>query len=409
MLVRVGAPVAALLMTAGLAACGSSKDDGGSTSANAPIRVALIPPSSGALEVFGADGVKAWRYAAAEVNAKGGVDGHRVEIVVKESDGTPAGTLRAARAAVTSDSTHFISGIITSAENAALAPALTSLNAIVVNGMSKDDSLTGKTCSANAFRTTVSTGMDVRAIAKTLAHLPAKTWAIQATDYLNGHTAANVFAAAAKQAGKQVVLTQFAPLNTNDYGSYITKIRSSGADGIFAQEQGADGVAFIDQGSQFKLFGGKTVVGFNMIAEPQFKALGDKIVGFYNNLTYSPEVSNPANDAFVKGWTAKFGKAPYYIDGDTYLTAQFLFAAVRKARSVDPQKVRAVMDDLELPDSIVGDVSMRPQDHQLQRETYVGQIVKKPGGVAGLGWKIAERVPASQTSPAADPACKIAN
>jgi branched-chain amino acid transport system substrate-binding protein len=410
MVVR-GKLFAALVTVAAMGAvtgCGSDDNgsSGGSKSSASkdPLRVVLIPPSSGALAVFGQDAVDAWKFAADEVNANGGVDGHKVVLSTVETDGTAAGTLRAARKAATQDKVNYISGVVTSVENAALAPQLTSMNAIVINGMSKDDSLTGKLCSPNAFRTAVSIGMDGAAIASTLDKLPAQKWAIQATDYLNGHTAAELFAAAAKKAGKQVVLTQFAPLNTTEFGSYITKLKGSGADGLFAQEQGSDGVAFINQGTQFKLFDQfKAIVGSNMVSEPLFKALGDKVVGFYNNLTYTPNIDNAANTKFVAAWKAKNGENPYYIHGDNYLTAQFLFEAVKKAKSVDPAKVKAAMDNLSM-DSIVGPIRMRPEDHQLLRETYLGQIVKTSGG---LGWKVVAAVPPDQTTPNPNSDCKL--
>ena len=119
--------------------------------------------------------MNAWELAADEVNAKGGVDGHPVKIVTLESDGSPAGTLRAARKAVTQDGAKYLSGIVTSGENAALAPQLAALGAVNIVSMSKDDSLTGSACSPNLFRTTISSGMDVTATATVLGDLPAKS------------------------------------------------------------------------------------------------------------------------------------------------------------------------------------------------------------------------------------------
>ena len=247
----------------------------------------MIPPSSGALAVFGADAVKAWEFAAAEVNAKGGVDGHKVELIKSSTDAQPANTVRAARKAVTQDGAKFIGAVMTSPEHGALQQQLAGMNALSINSLGKDDALTGEGCSPNAFRAVQSTSMDINAITATLNELPAKTWAIQAVDYATGHTSAENFKKAAEAAGKKVVLEQYAPLNTTEFGSYITKLKSSGADGLFAVEYGADGVAFVNQGAQFKLFDQfDTVLGFNMVSEPLFETLGDKVVGFYNNLGY---------------------------------------------------------------------------------------------------------------------------
>lgn len=100
-------PIAALALatSVALSACGSS---GGSSTATessgggaSPIRIALIPPSTGALAQYGTDEVKGWQLAVDEVNAAGGVDGHRVELIKKTTDGKSGTTLQAAREAVT--------------------------------------------------------------------------------------------------------------------------------------------------------------------------------------------------------------------------------------------------------------------------------------------------------------------
>ena len=404
---KVFAALSALLLMGGAAACGS--DDGGDTgSGNSsqankdPLKVALIPPGSGALATFGADAVKAWEFAAEEANAKGGVNGHKVEIIKSSTDAQPANTVRAARKAVTQDGAQYIGAVMTSPEHGALQQQLAGMNALSINALGKDDALTGEGCSPNAFRAVQSTSMDINAITASLKELPAETWAIQAVDFSTGHTSAKNFKKAAEAAGKKVVLEQYAPLNTTEFGSYITKLKSSGADGLFAVEYGADGVAFVNQGAQFKLFDQfDTVLGFNMVSEPLFETLGDKVVGFYNNLGYDRAADTPMNKAFVDAWTAKEGSAPYYVEADNYLGAQMLFEAVKKADSVDPAKVKAAMNGLSF-DSIAGQVTMG-KDHQLLRPSYVGQIVKDGDA---LGWKVVAEADGSKTRPTPDPACK---
>jgi ABC-type branched-subunit amino acid transport system substrate-binding protein len=415
---KVSAALIALLVSGGLAACGSSDNSssdassGGSSTTSAaksdgtPLKIGLIPPTSGALAVFGADEVKGWQVAVDQANAQGGVDGHKVELVKSSSDGQPATTIRAARKLATAQGAKYIGGIMTSPEQAALSKQLVALGALNFNSTGKDDGLIGADCSPNAFRSVTGSAMDVNAIAASLEKLPAQTWAIQAVDYSTGHSAAAAFTAAAKKAGKTVVLTQYAPLNTSDFGSYISKLKSAKADGLFAVEYGADGVAFVNQGAQFKLFDQyKTVLGFNMVSEPLFKTLGKKITGFYNNVGYDVDADNPFNQAFVADYKKANGVDPYYVPADTYMAAQILFAAVKKAGSVDPDKVKAAMAGLSLPDLSGQNVTVGP-DGQAMRPSYVGQVVAKAGGPGGLGFKIVTTTPASVTHPSVDPACK---
>jgi len=219
--------------------------------------------------------------------------------------------------------------------------------------------------------------MDINALASSIGELEGDKWAIQAVDYATGHSAAKKFEEAAMAAGKKVVLTQFAPLNTTDFGSYITKIKDSGADAVFAVEFGADGVAFVKQATQFGLPDElATVLGFNMVSEPLFPVLGDGVVGFYNNVGYDPAADNELNKEFVEAYTAEYGTAPYYVPADNYLAAQTLFAGIEAADSADPADVAEALADLTF-DSITGEVTMRAGDHQLLRPSYLGEVAGK--------------------------------
>lgn len=397
----------ALATVLALTACGAESTGGGvaggSDDGDAPIKIALIPPTSGALARFGADAVKAWKLAAKVANEDGGIDGRKVEIVEKGTDADPATTLRVAKEVTTQDGATFIGAIMTSPENAALGAQLSGLGALNFNSLGKDDALVGEQCVPNGFNIVQRNSMDVNALASTLADLPGDKWAIQAVDYATGHGAAEKFKAAAAAAGKDVVLEQFAPLNTTDFGSYITKIKDSDADAVFAVEYGADGVAFVKQAEQFNLSKElKAVLGFNMVSEPLFETLGPSIAGYYNNVGYDVDADNALNKEFVEAYTAEYGSAPYYVSADNYLAAETLFAGIEKAGSVDPDDVAAALDDITF-DSIVGEVTMRGADHQLLRDSYLGQVVDE----GGLKFKIIASASADETTPEPNSDCEL--
>jgi branched-chain amino acid transport system substrate-binding protein len=403
---RVAATAVALALGTTLAACGSasSNEDSGSGSDDAPIKVALIPPTSGALAQFGTDAANAWKLAAKMVNADGGVDGHQVEIIEKGTDADPATTIRVAKEAASQDGATFFGAIMTSPEHAALNAQLAGMGALDFNGLGKDDALIGEQCVPNAFHVVQSTGMDINALADSISEMEGEKWAVMAVDYATGHTAADKFTAAAEEAGKEVVSTQFAPLNTTDFGSYITKIKDSGADAVFAVEYGADGVAFVKQATQFNLPAQvKTVLGFNMVSEPLFPVLGEGIVGFYNNVGYDPDNGSELNEEFKKAWTDEYGTTPYYVAADNFLAAETLFAGIKEAGSIEPDKVAEALNDLTF-DSIEGEVTLRGADHQLLRKSYLGQV---EGSGTDLAFNIITGADPDVTTPEPSADCKM--
>lgn len=400
---KVLSALSALVIGGMIAACGTPGSAG--SDSNEAVKVAIIPPSSGALAEFGSDAADAWQFAVDEVNATGGVAGRQVELVRSDTDATAATTLRAAREAVTQQGAQFIGAVMTSTEHGALNAQLEGLGALSFNGLGKDNALTGKDCNANAFRAVQSNAMDMNAVADSLAELPGDRWAIQAVDYSTGHSAVEAFKEAAAKAGKTVVLEQYAPLNTTEFGSYISQIVASDADALFAVEFGADGVAFVNQSAQFNLSERfRTVLGFNMVSEPLFPAIGDKVVGFYNSLGYDVDADNE-NKKFVEDWAAKHdGEKPYYVVADNYLAAQVLFEGIEAADSADPEDVKAALNDLTF-DSIAGEVTMRGADHQLVRPSYLGEVVREDNGE--LKFDAIEESAGADITPPVDPQCTL--
>jgi branched-chain amino acid transport system substrate-binding protein len=402
--IRVGAVALACGLLA--TACGSGDGDGGGggDGADAPLKVVLVTPSSGALAIYGAAANDAWKYAVDEVNKKGGVDGRKVELDIKDTDGTPAKTIQQVREGVQKDGAHFIGGIVTSSEYGALNEQLKGLNALAFS-TGKAAALTAEGCNDNLFRVVASDQMETSAVASELGNIEGDKWAILAIDEAIGHSGADIFKKAAEDAGKEIVYEDFPPRGETEFGTYITALQDSGADALFAMEQGADAVAFVNQAEQFGLLDQfKSTVGIDMVTPPLFEALGDRVVGDYSNLAYDVTNPDPVNAAFVKGFTASTGAAPYFVQASNYTAAQLLFAAVEKAGSVDPGKVHDALEGLSI-DTPYGEAEMRAEDHQLLVPANVAQVIKTPEG--GLGFEVVSTADADVTTPDPSPACKF--
>jgi branched-chain amino acid transport system substrate-binding protein len=74
-----------------VAGCGSSDGDGGGGSggSKAPIQIGVIGGQTGVYAYIGNDQAQGAKIAAAEINAKGGVDGRKIELIVRDDAGDP--------------------------------------------------------------------------------------------------------------------------------------------------------------------------------------------------------------------------------------------------------------------------------------------------------------------------------
>jgi ABC-type branched-subunit amino acid transport system substrate-binding protein len=147
-----------------------------------------------------------------------------------------------------------------------------------------------------------------------------------------------------------------------------------------------------------------TVVGSNMVSEPLFASLGDKVIGFYNDVRYSPLIDTPENKKFVEAWRAKRSEDLYYLTGGNYNAMQILFQGIEKAGSSDPDAVREALSGAEVS-TLYGPATIRPEDQQLLIPTYLGQVAQDAGGE--LHFRLAATVPASKTTPSPSPLCDI--
>ena len=88
-----------------------------------PIKIGFPIPLSGPTAVYGEPILKGAELAVAEINAKGGVLGRKLEILSRDSKASADEAVRVAREMIIKDNVDFLAGTLTSAE----APAVSTV------------------------------------------------------------------------------------------------------------------------------------------------------------------------------------------------------------------------------------------------------------------------------------------
>lgn len=408
---RTGVIGVALTVALSLSACGGStagsaagSTAGSAAGSSAALKVAAVTSQTGTYASLGAQAINAVNFAADEANANGGVDGHHVDVVALDAGSSPQEAVQQTQKAIQQDGSPYIIGTISSAQSLAIAGQIESLNGLQLVTISKADALTGKNCNSRVFRTDHSDSMDAAAIGPYLKTQAAKSWSFIGADYAWGRDGESTFEKVANQNGMTVTKKMFPPLGTKDFGSYISQLADNQTQGLMVYLAGGDSNNFVKQARQFGLFDKyQTTLGVSYVTQGGIAATGDAMLGLGAIINYAASIPTSQNKTFVDAWAKKFnGTYPTNFEGETYLGMQTLFAAVAKAKSVDPKKVADAMGSVSF-DSVYGNVSMRSSDHTLVLPNYVGEPVKSsdPGGYT---FKIALTVPADQATPAG-PGC----
>jgi ABC-type branched-subunit amino acid transport system substrate-binding protein len=332
-------------------------------------------------------------------NAKGGILGRKIELIIEDTGGNPANCVRKAQEMVERHGVRLFTGLTLSSEALAVVPKLGEWNAIFVSGINGDGRLTGESFVPNFFRANISGPMGARAVSLYLRDSQKiKSVYALGLDYAWGHNSVQVFEDEMKKAKKEFIGKVFAPTGTKDYSTYITKIRQSGADAVYLVLAGDDNNAFLAQAQQYQL-PAKMEMLTEQIELVALKAVGDASVGLVGSSRYTFTLDNPQNKEFVEYWKKEHGGAlPDTFEGETWQAMQVIQLGIETAKGTDLEPLRNALKTVELT-SIKGKIKFRECDQQAVQDGYMVRVVKKDGFPHPIPEVIAT-YPGARTTPA---------
>ena len=362
------------------------------------VRIGYIDPLSGGGASAGEKGLKTFQYMADEINAQGGILGHKVEIVPFDSKANSQESLVQAQKAVDAG-IHFITQGHGSAVGAAVEDFANKNNArnpgkevLYFNFAAVDPSMTNEKCSYWHFRWDANTDIKMEALTNYMKGVPEikKVYLIN-QDYSHGQS---VRTQARKMLGEkrpdiQVVGDELHPLlKVVDFSPYIAKIKASGADSVVTGNWGQDiGLllkAAADSGLKVKWF---TYYGGEAGGPTAIKQAGlDHQVFLVNDGLANS--GDPDAAAFEKAFRAKVGLSLWYRRAVNEM--RMFKLAAEKANSIEPLKVAAALEDLKMNVLGGGEGIMRKDDHQFFLPIYISSFgslsEKEPFDEENTGW-----------------------
>ena len=311
-------------------------------------------------------------------NAKGGILGRKIELLIEDTAGNPATCVRKAQEMVERHDCRLFTGITLSSEALAVVPKLAEWNSIFISSDNGDGRLTAESFVPNFFRANVSGPMGTRAISLYLRDAPFKKFFALGMDYAWGHNSVQVFEQEVSRAKKEFIGKVFSPTGTKDYSTYVTKIRQSGADAVYLVLAGDDNNAFLAQAAQYQL-ASKVAMLAEQLELTAMRAVGDACLGMVVSSRYAFTIDTPKNKAFVELWKAEYGgQVPDTFEGEQWQCQQFFVAGITKAGGIEADKLRPALEDLVI-DDIKGKVLIRKCDHQGVQDGFVIRATKREG------------------------------
>jgi branched-chain amino acid transport system substrate-binding protein len=379
---------------------------GGSAMAQETVKIGYIDPLSGGGASVGEVGLKTFQFLADELNAKGGIQGKKVEIVPFDNKTNPQESLIQAQKAIDSG-VRFLTQGNGSSVAGALADFVTKYNernpgkeVLYFNYAAVDPVLTNAKCSFWHFRWDANSDIKMEALTNYMKTVPTiKSVYLINQDYSFGESVRSSAKAmlAAKRPDIKIVGDELHPLlKITDFAPYIAKIKASGADTVVTGNWGQDFALLLkaaaDAGLKVNWYtyyaggtGGPTAVKQANLNHQVFQ-VGEGI----------PNLDHPSSQEFEKAIRAKYDFSLFYPRAVNEM--RMLAAAADKAKSVDPVKVALALEGMEVEVFDGGKGNMRKDDHQFFQPIYISSLgdrtEKEPFDEekTGWGWKLVAKI-----------------
>lgn len=406
---------ATVLVSAALAmaACGSSKPAAKSSSTSAAkaktaVKIGFVVPTTGPFAEIGDDMVNGAKLAASQVNAKGGMDGHPIDIVVEDGKTSTTTTVADVRS-LASSGVDLFGGFIIDSTCLAAVPVLKSLGAMGI----------GTSCQSNLVHTTdfykrffnispTNFMLSEATAAFVKQHYPnVTTWKGAMPDYSFGHEVWNDFRSDLKKLQPSVSFDKgvFIPLTETRFGPYVTSILSglpsdsTSSTGLFFSTFGSQTVGLVEAARPVDMFGHFRVainLGGSTPTAAALKTSTPKVwfVYDYDNLAYH----NSVNTNFVKTFEAKYHGVPDAWSEEGYSVILAYQAAAAKAKSVTPAALAKALPGLGF-ETPKGPLEFRPEDYVPITPVTAWEVDADPSSSQGFKVLKAYAIPAKEILP----------
>jgi branched-chain amino acid transport system substrate-binding protein len=343
------ATVAALAV----AACGEDSSSGGSSSGSASkggvIKIGAVAPFSGGFASSSTSNQNTWNEVIADVNAKGGINGRKLQLVVKDTKGQPNLAVQYTRELM--DQGVKLFWVQTTADELAIRPLMNTGKILVFSNNPPDIQNDPKQF-PYGFNFQASNKAGVQTVADAAKAQGHTKWAVVSDTTGEFQTYVNNLKPLVGPSGAKIVLDQKYDPTTTDFSSIVTKIKQSGADAIFFFAVGTPVQAMLTAvqaaGLKTPIFGGYGLVAADLSSFPD--SVLEQAVAPMSKVTLLTPDGKPLYPDYGKlteRFYEKFGKKPSVGGGVNWDEAMAMVWAIEKAGGDDPAKIKQALESTE--------------------------------------------------------------
>ena len=334
------------------------------------IRFGHLTPRTGFLGPLGEYGVMAADLAVEEINAAGGVNGRKLEILKEDSVNPQTASTKAERM-IERDKVACIIGEISSASALTIAQVAGRTKTLFVNTGANSDALRGESCNRYMFHVEHQNSMYVKSCGRSLMAqglVKGKKWFSLTADYAFGHDLLRVAKKFMEGNGGAFAADKLVPTDATDFSAYLLKIRNAKPDLVVLNLAGNQITNFLKQYAEFGLT--FPVGGFGFDTALAWAAGKGNFVGTWP-VVWHHLLDTPGSKAFVAAFTKKYGKPPENQAWGEYVAMKIVAQTIGDLKSTDSTKIIEHFEKGAKYDLLkTRQGYFRASDHQLMHEMY---------------------------------------
>jgi branched-chain amino acid transport system substrate-binding protein len=368
-----------------------------------PIKVGMVDPLTGVYSAVAQNEVAGVKLAVEQINAKGGVLGRPIELLIEDSANDVGTGVQKTRKLIERDEVNFIIGDVNSGIAQAMAQVTAEKKVLHIVSGGHTDGITGKDCKWNVYRVCNTTRMEANSVSDLLFTKYGKKWHFITPDYAFGHTLYDACTANLQKLGGTVTGNELTPLGTSDFSAYLIKARAANPDVLLVLVQGSDMVNCLKQIVQFGIDKQIHVAGTQQELESLKAMPPEARVGIWMFEWYWKQANTPHLAEFVADIRKRTGgNVPTARTWFGYTSMHSFALVANQQKTLDALKLAQALGDFELP----GEVKLQPNkvyyrkgDHQLMTSAFVGEAQANGESDPEDLFKVEQIVAGDNTSP----------
>ena len=346
-----------------------------------PVRIGVALSQTGNLADSAAPyfkGLDLWREQA---NARGGLAGRPIEFVVYDDRSDPATAARLYEKLITDDKVDLVISSLGSATAATGSAVAEKHKMVMINGGGAAEAIQQRGFKY-VFQTAARISSYADGVLPMIDKYKIKSIALVSRDYAAARDISKAIKEQIKGKDVKIVMDEYFPAGTADFSSQIAKGQQLQPDLWIGLLYPSEAIETVRQFHSMNYMP-KFFIANGVSQDDFIKSAGKDAEYALGMSLFEPSLPSEGNKEFVKTYRDKYNSDPGYYSAFGFVAGTVLEAAVKKAGSVDNEKVREALTTLKIG-SVMG-------KHEVDPTTYMqvgvkGLVVQVQNGKREVVW-----------------------